>query len=1093
MDTQKFLQQLRIVINPTQGSVKDATATLQKEFYPHPESALFLIQIITSNEEAPLRQLAAVECRTVMQKHWEKLPEAQKPAIREQLLRATLNEPEHLVRNSLARIISTIARIDLEDGQWAELPSILVQAANSSRAEERAVGIYILYAILDTLGEGFQDKFVDLIRLLGNTIQDPESQEVRINSLLALGNLAMHLDSDEDEAPVRVFQSIVPSMVHVLKEAITHNDEAKVMQSFEVFQTLINCDPLLLKTSFKDLLLLMKDIAVNTDLAEDTRTQAISFLMQAVRYRKLKIQAMQIGSAITLAALQITTELDDESPDDDEITPARSALGLLEMLSTNLPPNQVVVPLLQACGQYFTNPDPNYRRAAIMSLGMCVEGAPDFISTQMNEIFPVVLQMLKDPETKVRGATLHGVARLAEAVTEDVSDHQRELMPLLIQNLSAAMQEYKGEEEGPIVDFMNAAVVAIDATVSCMDESDIVPYQDDLIPVLHKLFEHPSLKIKGITAGCIGSIAASAGSAFLPYFDRSMHLMQDYVTIKSSQDELELRANIIDAMGEMSASAGPENFKNYVQPLMRATEEGLHLDHSRLKETTYLFWGSMSKVYGEDFTPFLDGIVKGLFECLEQDEIETDVSVGDEAKNLIGQEVTIGGRKLRVTSGDGEDDIHVSGAGFDDDDSDEEVDWEDLTTVTPVSLEKEVAVEVIADIITHTKKAYLPYFEKTIEHILPLAEHPYEGVRRSMIGTLHRSYATLWHIAEESGQMEKWEPGKPLVEPPTEVKKLTEIVMTATLKMWTDEDDPSVVADVNRNVAENLRYCGPFILSGNQTLDNMIALISAIVTKKHPCQFAADMEGDEELEQTSEFDWVVIDTALDVVSGLATALGAEFVQVWHVFEKIVLRFASSGESLERATAVGVLAEVITGMGAAVSPFTGKFMTVLLRRLSDEDPQTKSNAAYAIGRLIEKTEADQEVMREYPTILEKLERCLAIPQARLPDNASGCLARMILKHKDLVPIPDVLPALLTVLPLQSDMQENDPVYRMICQLYKWQDPTVQSLTPQLITVFSAVLSGPEDALEDERRAELIELVKWLNSMQPGIAAWIDQIA
>jgi hypothetical protein len=33
-----------------------------------------------------------------------------------------------------------------------------------------------------------------------------------------------------------------------------------------------------------------------------------------------------------------------------------------------------------------------------MALGMCVEGAPDFISTQMKEIFPMVLQLLADPE-----------------------------------------------------------------------------------------------------------------------------------------------------------------------------------------------------------------------------------------------------------------------------------------------------------------------------------------------------------------------------------------------------------------------------------------------------------------------------------------------------------------------------------------------------------------------------------------------------------------------------------------------------------------------------------------------------------------------
>ena len=107
-----------------------------------------------------------------------------------------------------------------------------------------------------------------------------------------------------------------------------------------------------------------------------------------------------------------------------------------------------------------------------------------------------------------------------------------------------------------------------------------------------------------------------------------------------------------------------------------------------------------------------------------------------------------------------------------------------------MSLEKEIAVEVIGDLVTHTKSAYLPYFEKTIEQVLPLAEHPYEGVRRSTISTLHRSYAMLFAIAEETGQMAKWKPGLPLqVEPAKEVKKFGEILMTATIKMWTEEDD----------------------------------------------------------------------------------------------------------------------------------------------------------------------------------------------------------------------------------------------------------------------------------------------------------------
>lgn len=753
---------------------------------------MLLIQVATGHEDPNLRQLAAVEARSLVTKHWLKVQADQKPQIREQLLRSTLGESASLVRHSVARIISAIAKIDLNDGEWAELPNFLLQASASNNKEERAVGTYILFTILETLGEGFVEKYQELYSLFQKTIRDPESEEVRINTLLALSKLAMNLDSDEDEAPVKAFQDFVPAMVAVLKESIDNKQEERVMQAFEVFQTLLGCDPALLTVHLKDLVIFMNELASNTEADEDTRTQAISFLMQSVQYRKLKIQGMRLGEQLTRSALQIVTELSDSPSLDDDITPARSALGLLDMLAQSLPPSQVVVPLLHTLGQYFNNNDPNYRRAGIMALGMCVEGAPDFISTQMKEIFPIVLQLLADPEPKVRQASLHAVARLADDLAEDLSTGHEKLMPLLFQNLASAMQEYKGEEDGPTVDIMKAGVSAIDAVVDGLDEKEVAPYQGELVPLLHKLFKHPDFRIKGLAAGALGSVASSAGDAFLPFFDESMHLLQEFATVKDSEEELDLRASVTDAMGEMAASAGPERYQPYVEPLMRATEEGLNLGHSRLKESTYIFWGAMAKVYVEHFAPFLDGVIKGIFACIEQDETDLEVSLGEAGKDLVGQEVSVGGRKVKVASADDDDEVAEDGGIEDIDPEDEDEDaWDDdITATTPLSLEKEIAVEVIGDLVTHTKSSFLPYFEKTIEMVMPLAEHPYEGVRKSTISTLHRSYAMLFAIAEETGQMPKWQPGLPLqVEPAKEVKSFGDILMTATIKMWSEEDD----------------------------------------------------------------------------------------------------------------------------------------------------------------------------------------------------------------------------------------------------------------------------------------------------------------
>ena len=51
--------------------------------------------------------------------------------------------------------------------------------------------------------------------------------------------------------------------------------------------------------------------------------------------------------------------------------------------------------------------------------------------------------------------------------------------------------------------------------------------------------------------------------------------------------------------------------------------------------------------------------------------------------------------------------------------------------------------------------------------------------------------------------------------------------------------------------------------------------------------------------------------------------------------------------------------------------------------------------------------------------------------RRRDNAPGCIGRLILKHRNKVPVAEVLPALVSsgVLPLKVDYEENEPVSKM----------------------------------------------------------------
>ena len=725
-----------------------------------------------------------------MPKHWKTIADGRKPQIRQKILEGTLYEEEKLVRHGASRVIAAIAKIDFENSEWLDLIDLLLRAGADSDARPREVATYILFSTLESAGETTVHRFNQILQLFSKTINDPESAEARINTMLALSRIAIILDVDNDEESLRSIQNAIPQMVGVLKQAVDAKDEDYTTQTFEVFQTLLTCDSAVLNKHFGDLVQFMINVASSTETMEDARTQALNFLMQCVRFRKLRVQALRVGEAMTKMCLQIATELGDADDDDDEITTPRSALGLLDVLAGHLPPSQVVVPLLKSLNPYITSSDPDLRQAGILSLGMCVEGAPDFIATQLDAIFPVIFSLLADNEEKVRRNTLDCVIRLGEDLAEDLAKEHAKLMPALVKLLDAAIHGAKGPDDEKSLDTIRASCNAIDSLLEGMDESDVSGYLSELYPRLKPLFSHPDLKTKSAAIGAVGTMAQCAKEAFLPYLEQTMNALQEYVQIKDSSDELDLRCRTCDGMGQIALAVGAKPFQRYVQPLMSATEEAMHLDHPKLKETSFLFWGNMAKVYGTDFKPFLDGIMKCLFESIESEESGIEVDLGVAGADLAGKEVTFGGRKIKIAVMSDDEIIEASEIeDLDEADMDgDEWDDDEFNALSAVAEEKEIAVEIVGDILTHATRDCVPYMERTIEVLLPLVSHEYEGVRRATVSTLFRAYAAVWELQPE--EQRKWKAGLPLQLHPTgELSKLGEIIMTAILALWPEEED----------------------------------------------------------------------------------------------------------------------------------------------------------------------------------------------------------------------------------------------------------------------------------------------------------------
>ncbi|OTB09402.1 hypothetical protein M426DRAFT_315966 [Hypoxylon sp. CI-4A] len=1069
MDQQRLVELLQASQIPDTQKVKEATAELRKNFYPHPEALLGLLHVVVSHSEPTVRMLAAVQALRLVTKHWINISDDQKPAVRNELLQAIVREQDAKCRHGQSRVIAAIASIDFAREEWADLLPAVLQLTNSDNVAHREVGSYIIFSLLEADAPYFEEHLATLFELFAKTIRDPQSRDVRVNTIQSISSILMLIDCDEDLQSVNAIQEFIPVMVDVLKDAIDSGDDDKIQQTFEVFQSFLAYDPALISRYFKDLVQFMLDLSANTNAEDEVRVQALSFLAQCVKYRRMKIQSLpDMGAQLMRKSLIILSELADDD-DEEDTTPARTALSVIDQLATDLPPRLVIVPLLDDFPKYASSQNSGQRKACVLALGACAEGAPEFVSTQLASVMPLVLNLLKDPEQSVRHAALLGLIRLGDDLSDSMSAHHDAIMTALVMNLDAAGSD---ETNSKNVEIIRSVCGAIDSLAEGLGSEIMAKYGETMIQRVGTFLSHPDPKVKSSAAGALGAIAASIKSAFTPYLKQTMEAMSAYIVAEIGEEELALRSSVCDAMGRIAVGVGAQEFSPYVMPLLVASEKALHLGNPRLRETTFILWSQLAIVYDGDLGDSLAGIFQGLFDSLEQEEEDVELDLPEGQEGLVDEEIVVHGKKIKVKSAE---DIDDEDADIMDDDDDD--DWDDLVGVSAQAFEKEISLEVLGDVIYAAKEKSAPYIEKTVELVAPFAEHTYEGCRKTAIGTLWRTYACVWEVMEkQTGR--KWEPGLPLkFEPVANIAKLGEIVSTATLHLWPDESDRDTVTEINRSVASTLKTCGPAILGQKEMMEQIITVLGTIITRSHPCQMDLG-EGEDEQDAaqgSSEWDWLVVDTALDVLIGLACALGTQFAEIWKVFEKPIVKLLSSNEAIERSTAVGVVAECVAYMGTGVTPYTSTLLRPLLHRLSDEDKETKSNAAYATGQLVFHSEDAKTYLAAYSEILGKLEPLLQIKDARLQDNAAGCLCRMILAHPDQVPIPDVLPALVDLLPLREDYEENKPVYQCLHQLYVLSNPTIQELTPKLLNVFQQVLGPPEEQLQPETRAIVQEMV------------------
>ncbi|KAI9245388.1 armadillo-type protein [Phascolomyces articulosus] len=1013
-------------------TIRNITSTLNTQVYASPECIPALVQVISTSTMFEVRQLAAVELRKRVSKWWLKVDESARGPIRAQLLQVVLSEQHNLVRHAIARSISSIARIDIAENKWPELLTFLNQASSSGTVAHREVGIYCIYTLFEVIAEFLMNQTAHLFELFSKTIVDPESQEVRATTVLALGKLAEFIDP-EDKDNINAFKQMIPAMVNVLEASLKENDDKNAREIFEVIENLFMLDTPFLSDHLAELIRFLLTVASSHELDDSLRELALNSLMWGSIYKQSKIKSLKLVAPIIESIIPIGTEEDPEDVDDD--SPSRTAFKVMNALASNMPPQQIVPIMMPIVVNYMQNQSAGHRKAAMMSVAVIIEGCAEYISTMLKEILPIVCAGLQDPEMIVRRAACMALSCLAEELPVEMAEHHQAIMPLVFNLLNDTNPE-----------ITKHACNALDPMLDGL-EGEVLQYLPMLMEKLIWLLDNAQqTDTKATALGAIGSAAHSASEGFQPYFGEVMPRIRNFMSATNGSDEALLRGVATDTAGAIAEAVGAEMFRPHTQDFMNLAIEQLTLDSPRLRECSYAFFSVIAGVFGEEFAPFLPTIMPAiLHSCKAEESNEPNLET-----------------EIDLTVGDDEDD---------------DIDEDDLSGLnfnSAIADEKEFACDALGELFENTRSHFLPYVDESLQALVEATGHLFDGVRKASLGSLFSYIKTFYSLSSNSD----WVQGLPVSYPVHEnVQKILQLAIPTVLTMWSDEDDRMVAVQICKELIQALKLMGPCVVADH--VQDISDHILEIFEKRSTCQETYDVEDVVDEDEEAESESLLIAAAADLVAALCETIGQGYMSFFNVFLPLITKYYKSTKGPgERLMATGCLGECVGGIKSGVTPHTEMLLQLFLKAAGDEEETVRSNAAFALGVLVKNTETD--LSQQYPTILSVLHPLFE--NQNLPgttDNASGAVARLIIAHPNAVPLDQVLPVFLNALPLKSDYAENEPVFECLFHLFRANNPFVMGHIPQFLPIFSSVLSN-EEQLGDATRAQLIELIRALNA-------------
>jgi hypothetical protein len=1048
---------LQALTQPDTNTIRQAELAL-KPILKNALSMHSLWQIIQESPEVAIRHAAAIILRKRLPTHYASFDANLQLEWQNQILGQLAQEQVRAVRSGLVGVAAALAQI----AQTPTSPFLLFLAAAVSNQQEsaRELCFLLLQEMTETVGTHWKNHLGDLQQLFAATLNSPtESMIVQKAAVQAMGQLLSFWADDEDE--LAALAPLLPTALQIATRNM--HDEDFLATLLDVLYDLAYSPSQALAPHMAMTIEFSLQCLQNRELELRVRDAAALVIATTAEAKPKSLgkardligrvfdtlfQLMQDSPESAAGALFESNpawkkdlegdyQHDDDDDDDDMDSPTETSMaqGTLDMLACEMPKKYTWEPLLSRCLDRMKSPDANARKAGVAGLGVIAEGCAEPLTASLANVMPHVFAAAQDPSAQVRECACFCLGQISEHCQPDILSYSEQILPIvfsLLDDNSVAVQV--------------TSCYVLEMFCERLEPTAVRPLLDPLVRKLAAMLEVTTKRsVQEMAVAALAATAVAAEEEFAPYVQGVATLMTTLMQITDPTLH-SLRGRALECMGHMAIAVGRDHFRPYFTATMQCAIAGLQMDSTELQEFAYAVFANLAKVMKEDFQPALPELVPHLVAVIEEEE---------------GQ----------LVPGEGNEEY----AGLDDSD-DEDGSGQFVLHVRTALLEvKKGAITALGEMASHTGTSFCPYLEQCMQVLQKAATNWHPLVKTEAADALP-SLIVPSIAAYHNGEIQYT---KGDMNGPNPLSQHTSSLVGAILNeeiSLMDDDDKGVVGKACEGIQSVIELCGPHALA--PVAEILLKNVHALINKQAPCYSEEAMFG--EVPDDDDDHDPVTQAACDLIGGFCRVMGQHFVRYLPEYLPAICEYAkSSRPASDRAMAVGCLSEIAQELeGGVLDYWSAVFRPLVLAGLADPEDNVKRNAAFCVGMCAEHLR--ESIAGDYPALLQQIGPIFSLDPnsgdatSACIDNAAAAVSRMIMAGPSSVPIDQVLPVYIRVLPLKVDMTENETVYNCLLGLLQMNHAAVLANAGEIKRIFTEACqdgSKVDDSIKVKLQAAL----------------------